>query len=229
MIRKYTQQDLDILQSYQKKGQCKRYWNYLANMGERYAALAPGVLFEDEDGLAPPHHFYWTQYRSGRNNTASKTECLQFGQALMKADLAQRSVLLLAGGREAAMHLSASHIYLQHKRVLRHISGWTPMAILQPFYDSNNPNINVAQKIWDGFVDMADIYAEQTTQAETLGAISIFQAQLFWLAKQDPRALDEKVRSWIERDILPVMLAVATDGGADGGAAEPLPDGNDLE
>ena len=85
------------------------------------------------------------------------------------------------------------------------------MQILQPFYDSPNPNINVAQKIWDAFIEMADIYAEQTTLAEILGSISLFQAHLFWLAKQDPRALNGRVLNWIEQDILPVMMAAATD------------------
>ncbi len=89
------------------------------------------------------------------------------------------------------------------------------MQILQPFYDSPDPNINVAQKIWNSFIDMADIYAEQTTVAEILSSISLFQAHLFWLAKQDPRALNKRVLNWIEEDILPVMMAAATDADPD--------------
>lgn len=215
MMRKFTQQDIDILQTYLEKGQCNRYWNYLANMGERYAALAPGVVFEEDDELAPAHHFYWTQYCRGQKRKKGKEEQRQFGLALMRADFAQRTVLLKAGGRLAALHLSASHIYLQHKRVLRDSCSWSPIEILEPFYDSGNPNIGVAQKIWNAFVDMADIYAEETTKSETMGALALFKAHLFWLAKQDPRALNRKVLDWIDNDILPVMMAVAIDADTD--------------
>ena len=217
MIRKFTQQDIDILQTYQERGQCNRYWNYLANIGERYAALAPGVIFEKDDDLAPLHHFYWTQYRSKGNNKPNKSERREFGHALMKADLAQRSVLLQAGGRLAALHLSASHIYLQHKRVLRDRYVWTPLEMLAPFYDNANPNINVAQKMWDVFIEMADIYAEQASKSEALNAVALFKSHLFWLARQDSRALNEKVIDWIDMSILPVMMAVAID-------IEPEPD-----
>lgn len=220
MLRKLTQQDIDILQTYQIKGQCDRYWKYLANLGERYAALSPGVVFDENDDDAPLRHFYWTQYRSASGGKPDNIERSRFGHALMRVDIAQRSVLLQAGEKKAALHLSVSHIYLQHKRVLRHKNSWTPMQILQPFNDSPNPNINVAQKIWDSFIEMADIYADQTTLAEILGSISLFQAHLFWLAKQDPRALNERVMRWIELDILPVMMAAAMDAEPDSSSGQ---------
>ena len=215
MLRKLTQQDIDILQTYQIKGQCDRYWKYLANLGERYAALSPGVVFDENDDGAPLRHFYWTQYRGANGEKPDNNERSRFGHALMRVDIAQRSVVLQAGEKKSALHLSASHIYHQHKCVLRYRNCWTPMRILQPFYDSPNPNVNIAQKIWDSFVDMADIYAEQTTLSEILGSISLFQAHLFWLAKQDPRALNQRVMHWIESDILPVMMAAATDADTD--------------
>ncbi len=211
MIRNFTQQDVDILQAYLEKGLCNRYWNYLANIGERYAALAPGVSFDDDDDLAPSHHFYWTQYRSGKNSKSKKTERHEFGQALMKADLAQRKVLLQAGERLAALHLSASHIYLQHRRVLNNFYGWRPMEMLAPFYESANPNINIAQAIWDAFIDMADIFAQEASKSETLSTVALFKSHLFWLSQQDSRALNGKVLDWIELDILPVMMEVAID------------------
>lgn len=211
MLRKLTQQDIDILQTYLLRGQCDRYWKYLANLGDRYAAMSPGVVFDEDDDDAPLRHFYWTQYRTGNGIEPSTDERVEFGHALMRVDIAQRSVLLQAGEKKAALYLSASHIYLQHKRVLRDKNCWMPMQILQPFYDSPSPNINLAQKIWDLFVDMADIYPEHTTSAETLAAISLFQAHLFWLAKQDIRSHDKRVLRWIEEDILPVMMAAATD------------------
>ena len=211
MIRNFTQQDVDILQAYLEKGQCNRYWNYLANIGERYAALAPGVSFDDDDDLAPSHHFYWTQYRSGKNSKSEKTERHEFGQSLMKADLAQRKVLLQAGERLAALHLSASHIYLQHRRVFNNFYGWRPMEMLAPFYESANPNINIAQAIWDAFIDMADIFSQEASKSETLSAVALFKSHLFWLSQQDSRALNGKVLDWIELDILPVMMEVAID------------------
>ena len=211
MIRNFTQQDLDILQAYQDKGQSSRYWNYLVNMGERYAELAPGVIFEKDDELAPLHHFYWTQYRKKNSSKPRKTERREFGYELMKADLAQRTVLLQAGERLAALHLSASHIYLQHKRVMGELYSWTPLEILEPFFDNDNPNISIAQKIWDVFIDMTDIYSREASRSETLNAVALFKAHLFWMAKQDPRALNRKVINWINENILPVMMAVAID------------------
>ena len=47
MPKELTQTDLDVLQSYAKNGDRRRYWSYLTERGDPYAKLALGVVLNN--------------------------------------------------------------------------------------------------------------------------------------------------------------------------------------
>lgn len=211
LTRKLTRQDLEILASYVSRDQAQRYWAYLATIGETYAALAPGVMLSADETAGCGRQFYWTQFRSTLRSPANKKRLQNYGTALMQADFDERAGFLKHDDRQSALHLPAARIYAQHKRALSTNEYWTPVSILKPFFDGPFINHRVGQTIWEELLQLIDIYQEQSTIAEICSAVAMFKARLYWLAKVDARALDERIINWLDLDIMPALTAVAID------------------
>lgn len=209
--RNITRQDMEILENYVSRNQAQRYWAYLANLGEAYARLAPGVVLTADEAAIHGRQFYWTQYRSTLRSLHVKKRRQIYSAALMQADFQDRAGFLKHDDRQSALHLPAARIYAQHKRALSVDEYWTPASILKPFFDGPYINHRIGQSIWQEFLQLIQIYQEQSTIVEILCAVALFKSRLYWMEKIDSRALDDRLINWLELDITPALTAVAID------------------
>lgn len=162
-----TINDITILKDYALAGDRYNYWNYLALKGDKYAALALGVV-TNETRAGYIANQYLTATASSLGLAIDDSTRWAIGVDLMNADLILRRSL------NGALSLDVRQIYDYHKDVFAdHGLGndnkaWTAAEVLRPYILSND--VSKLNSLWEGMLadQGADWVAGQSSIAQEM-------------------------------------------------------------
>ena len=139
-----NQKDIEILSHYAEEENRELYWNYISQLpgADGYGALALGVVRNDSISGQVANSYAQSYARSQHddgsrfpNANLSERQWEEFGQTLLKEDLALRRELLRDGYPDRALNLQGKDVMRAHDQAFEKHSldpnCWTPRVLLQ--------------------------------------------------------------------------------------------------
>lgn len=149
--------DVEILGYYAKAENRELYWNYLAQRegNDGYGLLALGVVRNDSIPGATANEFARSVARDFHGRTLTEREWEEFGRALIRHDLAERSALFEKGATMHALNLPGHRVQNAHDLAFDAIDvsrgAWTPRELLEAARKSGGEA--AAERVWSQMLD----------------------------------------------------------------------------
>ncbi|MCL1532690.1 hemolysin, partial [Xanthomonas nasturtii] len=159
-----TDKDIEILSGYANTGNRELYWNYLSQLqvADGYGTLALGVVRNDSlpgrvaNSYAQDYAKH--QHDNGShfpNAQLSERQWDEFGQTLLKKDLAIRQSWMEVQRPDMALNLPGKDVMRAHDQAfLDHEldpNCWTPRVLLQAALEKSGPQ--KLEQIWTNMLD----------------------------------------------------------------------------